>query len=68
MVIFSEIVLFAVVVFGIFRLVTNEIRIKVLKAQNQKLIDQNEELRELLLSDEADRIGRPPVGKKILYG
>ncbi len=76
MTIFAEIVLFCVVIYGIVRLITNEIRVKALKAENAKLIDQNEELRDLLLSDDVDRlprqaamgIGLPPRKKTVLLG
>jgi hypothetical protein len=70
MVIFAEIVLFCVVVYFAVRAVTNEFRVEALKAENRKLIEQNEELRELLLSDDVPTLEVPShlVGKKILHG
>jgi hypothetical protein len=70
MVIFAEIVLFCLAIYLSIRFVTNEIRIKTLKAENEKLIEQNEELRELLLSDDVPTLEVPShlVGKKILHG
>lgn len=69
MVIFAEIVLFCLAIYLSIRFVTNEIRIKALKAENEKLIEQNEELRELLLSD-SPQVAIPShlVGKRILHG
>jgi hypothetical protein len=69
MTIFAEIVLFCVVIYLTVRFVTNEVRVKALKAENEKLIEQNEELRDLLLSDEP-RVEIPEhiARKKILHG
>jgi hypothetical protein len=69
MVIFAEIVLFCLAIYLSMRFVTNEIRIKALKVENEKLIEQNEELRDLLLSDEP-RVEIPEhiARKKILHG
>jgi len=41
---------------------------KLLKAENRKLLERNNELLELLTRDDLDRLGDPPNGKRILHG
>jgi len=68
MVIFAELFLFAMVLFGVFRFLKNEIEIKVLRAKNAKLEEDVIELQKILLQDEVDEFGKAPRGKQILHG
>lgn len=66
--IFAEIVLFALFVFGVIDYIRVKVTNKLLRAENNKLTQQNAELLELVTASEVDRIGVPPVGKHILHG
>lgn len=68
MTIFAEIVLFCLAVFGVVDYIRVKAQNKLQAKKIEELTEQRDELRELLLSDEVDRIGVPPKGKKILHG
>lgn len=66
--IFAELVLFCLIVTGIVDYIRVRLQNKVLSIKVDTLTEKNSELLELLTRDEADRLGEPPKGQKILYG
>jgi cell division protein FtsB len=68
MTIFAEIVLFALAVFGVIDYIRLKAQNKIQANKIEELTEKNAELLELITSDEVDRLGAPPAGKRILHG